>query len=643
MYLSIFTDELKISDTARTLETLAGWGYEYVDFRGLVFGKAIHELDQNELVDLKKLLAQYNLKVGCLQSSLAKVHLPDAARKTLEAQKLEGLIRAADALDCRLVRAFNYWQAQQAAPELHDQLQHRPDMMQQVLDSFAPLAKRAKQAGMILGFENCGQTPREVMAFLDALDEPTWSMAWDPHDDWHVQERIDDEVEYIVKYAQRCNMVHVKAKSIIPQIRNAEVPWDRVLATCAAAGLKGPVSIETHYPGTIKDMNDEQASKACYDHIRKNWPAAAPGDIREAAKAVQTNVHRDWSDNPVGFVIVGMGMGRNRARSLVKTPGCKLVGICDLKADLAQEAGAEFDVPWTTDITPWLSNDQVDVIFVLTPTGNHGEVAIQAMRAGKHVLTTKPMEASLAACYEMMQVAKENNVLLAVDFEKRYDEESRQLAKAVKEGVFGHVYFASAHLRILRTEKYFAVNGGWHGTWKIDGGGTFSNQCIHLIDELICALGMPTEVRSSLHTVKHDIEAEDLGMGEWRYANGTIVRIFSTTVWPGSSWDSQCEVCGEKGCYVANTGGPLESGTRWFINEKWTPQSPVTVEPTWINSADNMAAAIRSGAQLTCDGSSGLQSRAILEGMYDSALNHEGKWVSIACVMEKSQLTEAVN
>jgi sugar phosphate isomerase/epimerase len=115
MYLSIFTDELKIPDTAQTLATLAGWGYEYVDFRGLVFGKAIDSLDQNELAELKQMLAKHNLKVGCLQSSLAKVHLPDQERRAVEAQKLEGLIRAADALDCRLIRAFNYWQPQHAA------------------------------------------------------------------------------------------------------------------------------------------------------------------------------------------------------------------------------------------------------------------------------------------------------------------------------------------------------------------------------------------------------------------------------------------------------------------------------------------------------------------------------------------------
>lgn len=643
MFPSIFSDELRIDDIDQTLKIISGWGYEHVDFRAKVFGKGIEFLDQDELIQLKGLLGKYNLKVGALQTSLAKVHLPDTQRQAAEAQKLEGMIRAADVLDCRLARVFNYWQPQHAAPELHDQLQNREDILEQVLEMFEPLAKRGKETGMLFSFENCGQTPREVMAVLDALDEPTWGMAWDPHDDWNFQPRKDNEVDYLIELAQRCNMVHVKAKSVIPKIINAHVPWDRVLATCAAAGLKGPVSVETHHHDPDGDLDGEKASKACYDHIKKNWPSAAPGDIREAAKPIVIDVKRDWEDNPVNFVIVGMGMGRNRGRGLVKTPGCKLVGICDLKEDLAREAGDEFGVPWTTDVTPWLSDENVDVIFVVTPTGNHGDVAIQAMRAGKHVITTKPMDATLAKCNEMIQVAKENKVLLAVDFEKRFDQNALQMAKAVKDDVFGKVYFASAHLRIKRTKEYFDVNGGWHGTWELDGGGTFSNQCIHLLDELICSLGMPTQVRASLHTVKHDIEAEDVGMGEWRYANGTVVRVFSTTVWLGSGWDSQIEIAGEKGCYVVSEGSPFESGVRWYLQDKWSDKSPVTVETTWVNAADNMAAAIRTGAALACDGASGAQSRVILEGMYESARYHEGKWVAIADVVEKAKLAEAVS
>jgi len=180
MFPSIFTDELGM-DITKGLPIIKSWGLEYVDLRGRVFGKAAETLPAERLGELRKLIDDHGMKVGCLQSSLAKVHLPDAERQRAEAEKLEGIIRLADALDCRLVRSFHYWQP---PAEDRGQLAIRPDELQKVLDLFAPLAERARAAGLILTFENCGVTPDEVFAVVDALDVPTWGLAWDVANTW---------------------------------------------------------------------------------------------------------------------------------------------------------------------------------------------------------------------------------------------------------------------------------------------------------------------------------------------------------------------------------------------------------------------------------------------------------------------------
>ncbi len=110
MYASIFTDEVKIDDLAEALDLFHSWGMERVDLRDRVFGGPFHALDDAGFKRLRSMLDARNLQVACLESSLAKVHLPDKERQQQEAQKLEGIIRAADALDCRLVRSFFYWQ-----------------------------------------------------------------------------------------------------------------------------------------------------------------------------------------------------------------------------------------------------------------------------------------------------------------------------------------------------------------------------------------------------------------------------------------------------------------------------------------------------------------------------------------------------
>ena len=152
MYLSIFSDEL-YKDIYEVLPILKSWGMTHVDFRGMINGKPIEKQTDEELYELKAALDRYGLKAGVIQSSLAKVHLPDKERQKEEMEKLEGIIRASRILNTPLVRSFFYWQHDQNDPACGE-LATRPDALATVLEMFAPLAKRAKEAGLILGFEN---------------------------------------------------------------------------------------------------------------------------------------------------------------------------------------------------------------------------------------------------------------------------------------------------------------------------------------------------------------------------------------------------------------------------------------------------------------------------------------------------------
>ena len=76
MFLSCFSDELCL-DFPKTLPILKGWGLEYVDLRNRVFGKTFADLGSDQLKKMKGLLRDHGMKVGCLQSYLAKEHLPN--------------------------------------------------------------------------------------------------------------------------------------------------------------------------------------------------------------------------------------------------------------------------------------------------------------------------------------------------------------------------------------------------------------------------------------------------------------------------------------------------------------------------------------------------------------------------------------
>jgi predicted dehydrogenase len=339
--------------------------------------------------------------------------------------------------------------------------------------------------------------------------------------------------------------------------------------------------------------------------------------------------NRSYAEDPVGFVVVGLGMGRPRSKEILETPGCELVGVCDLDVERARAVGEDFGVPWKTDLAEWLDDERAEVIFCLTPTGLHKKVCVPALRAGRHALTTKPMEASLEACEEMIAAADEAGRIMAVDFELRTRPRVQELKAAVRKGVFGRILSATGVLKVLRTDEYFKSNGGWRGTRKFDGGGAFSNQAIHNIDEIVYVLGAPDEVRCDIWTQNHDIEAEDLGIATWRYADGKIVSFYATTCYPQKTWYERLEIHGTEAAYARGRGGPMKAEeVNWFVGGEWRETAPVEPAASWLNSMDNLAAAIRTGAELLCSARDGRATQAVLDAMYRSAACGGG-WTAV--------------
>ncbi|MBQ9099716.1 MAG: Gfo/Idh/MocA family oxidoreductase [Clostridia bacterium] len=626
MYISVFTDELK-KEVTEVLPKFAEWGLEYVDFRGRINGAPIEKQSTEQLKALKAQLDALGLKTGVIQSSLCKTHLPDAERIQAEREKLEGIIRAADILDCRMVRAFNFWQHDQNDPHCGD-LAMRPDELSRVLEMFDPFAKRAREAGLILGFENCGQTPDEVITLLEALNVPEWGMAWDVSNMFELlPEAQGDCIAYFTKALKYANMLHVKCRGVLSEVEGKKVPWDRVLRGAAVTGKQLPISIETHLPSVVTSMTAEEATKRCYQHIKKVWPESAPADMKTAL-SVKHYFDRPYKDDPVRMVVVGLGMGKNRCAQISDTCGIKLMGVCDINAEKAKTIGEQFKVPHSTEIDTFLKDPAVEVMYVVTPTGTHCDIAEKCLRAGKHVLTTKPMDVTYEKCAHVAELAKEKGLLFAPDFDLHFRGPLKELQLAVKDGYFGKLKSANIILNIRRNKAYFDENGAWRGTWAMDGGGAMSNQGIHEIDRFLSVFGMPQKVRCTMTTQTHQIEAEDYGIGELLYENGMIARFSSTTSYPASSWYTRLEVYGDKGAYLLTAGGPEGDHIYWWKDGSWTEESPYPVKKEWNQAADNFAYALRTGTPLIVTAENGIRSRYVLDKLYESAKGKEG-WVEL--------------
>lgn len=316
----------------------------------------------------------------------------------------------------------------------------------------------------------------------------------------------------------------------------------------------------------------------------------------------------------IGFAVVGLGMGRNRAQQVAETKGAELCVVVDLNEELARQVGAEMGCSWCARLEDALGRGDVDVVLVMTPSGLHAQIGVEALRAGKHVITTKPMDVSTKACDELIAAADAGGLLLGVDYQSRYVANNYRVAEALKQGLLGKPILGEVRFKWFRSQEYFEHGGGWRGTWAMDGGGSLANQGSHLIDLLLWFMGVPKTVYGETAIMNHDIETEDIGQAILNFESGAKGGILGTTTFPASPYFS-AEVHGSEGGVLLDA--VLSGEMRVFgdgLEEKL-----LAVPNPLTNIVEDVVSALETGTALRVDGREGRRTVALLENIYRSA------------------------
>ena len=113
--------------------------------------------------------------------------------------------------------------------------------------------------------------------------------------------------------------------------------------------------------------------------------------------------------------IVGMGIGRPNARALHADPRGHVVALCDLEEsrmdDFERELAPDEPLEHFTDYRAMCRDANVDAVFVGTPNQLHVPVALEAVRAGKHVVVTNPLADSIEPAREVVREADDSGVV----------------------------------------------------------------------------------------------------------------------------------------------------------------------------------------------------------------------------------------
>ena len=209
--------------------------------------------------------------------------------------------------------------------------------------------------------------------------------------------------------------------------------------------------------------------------------------------------------------VIGCGaISVNHFKALRQLQNARLAAVCDIDPEHLEKAAAEQGVRAYADYTALLADPEIDTVHICTPHYLHPQMAINALRAGKHVLCEKPMAIYASDAKEMARVARETGKTLAVCFQNRYNAASRKIREIIDSGVMGELKGGSAIVTWDRGEDYYA-RGAWRGKWATEGGAVLINQAIHTFDLLRWFVGDIAELRCSMSSKRlwATIEAED--------------------------------------------------------------------------------------------------------------------------------------
>jgi predicted dehydrogenase len=145
----------------------------------------------------------------------------------------------------------------------------------------------------------------------------------------------------------------------------------------------------------------------------------------------------------IGVGVVGYGYwGPNLVRNFAETPGARIASVSDLNTERLELAMARHPcIQATTDAAELIHNPLVDLVAVSTPVSTHFDLAMRALRAGKHVLVEKPLTRNSEDGLRLIEEADRRGLQLFVDHTFVYTGSVRKLRELVQTGELGQLYY----------------------------------------------------------------------------------------------------------------------------------------------------------------------------------------------------------
>jgi len=145
----------------------------------------------------------------------------------------------------------------------------------------------------------------------------------------------------------------------------------------------------------------------------------------------------------IGIGIIGYGYwGPNLVRNFTQADGVRVVSVCDQRPARRAQIEAHYPaVKAVADVSEMLANPAIDAVAIATPVFSHFELAMQALKAGKHVFVEKPFTTTSEQAERLIEEAQKRQLVLMVDHTFLYTSAVRKIKELVEQRSLGQLYY----------------------------------------------------------------------------------------------------------------------------------------------------------------------------------------------------------
>jgi len=258
---------------------------------------------------------------------------------------------------------------------------------------------------------------------------------------------------------------------------------------------------------------------------------------------------RNERHGPIRWGAIGLGwFGEIHVETLAGMPGIELAALCTRRPERLDELGDRYGVAGRyTDYRQLLADPSIDAVGITTHVHDHGDIAVAALDAGKHVFLEKPMAPSVEACDRIIQAAQESDGLLMVGHICRFDPRVALANQAIDAGRLGRII--SMHARRNLSKAIGEAN--------LDKISALMGDGIHDADLMLWFTGAaPTSVYAQ-EVHPGPCKYPDGAWAMVRFDNGAVGVVESIWHLPNTTpyaIDARMEIIGTEGALYVNCG-----------------------------------------------------------------------------------------